>query len=440
MHQCNRAGQVATGHLSCPQLASLQAHLLRRVRRGSLDGKRKKLVTDSCDTVVIGGGIVGLSTALALSNRYPDEQIVLLEKEGRVAAHQTGHNSGVVHSGIYYKPGSLKASLARAGAQKLREFCAEHELPYEECGKVIVATDSSEVPRLKQLFERGVANGVPGLRLIDANELRVIEPHAQGVQAIHSPTTAITDFVAVCTRLEEILTARGLRILTSRQVTSIERGSNGLHVRTQGHVVSAKRVINCAGLHSDKVAKLAGSRPQLRIIPFRGEYYVLKGSSNHLVNGLIYPVPDPAMPFLGVHFTRMINGGVEAGPNAIMALAREGYGRSDVRIADVLDSFGYGGFWKLAQKYWRVGVFEVYRSLSKRQFVRSLRKLVPDIEPDDLSRGPSGVRAQAVDFGGNLVDDFVMNHDSNVINVLNAPSPAATAGLAIGEHLVSKLT
>jgi len=390
------------------------------------------------DVIVVGAGIVGLATALALTDRYPGKKILVLDKEHKVGAHQTGHNSGVVHSGIYYAPGSLKAELTRKSVATLRTFCDEHSVAYEECGKVIVATDSSEVARLEQLHERGVQNGVPGLRLLSGEELKEIEPNAVGVMALHSPTTAIVDFVGVCQKIVEALVARGTEVHLGRNVQRIERRGGVSTVQGADFAYSTNYLVNCAGLHSDRVAMLAGTEPSVRIVPFRGEYYMLRPSSEHLVRGLIYPVPDPTMPFLGVHFTRMVSGGVEAGPNAVLALAREGYSHTHVNLTDVADMAGYPGFWRLARKYWRVGAFEVLRSLSKSEFVRSLRKLVPAINAEDLVRGSAGVRAQAVDAGGKLVDDFVIQAYEGGLNVLNAPSPAATAGLAIGEYIAER--
>lgn len=387
------------------------------------------------DLIVIGAGIVGLATAWALSRRYPHKKIAVLEKEHAVASHQTGHNSGVVHSGTYYAPGSLKATLTRRGVQLLRDFCTEHGVKYQECGKVIVATNDDEVARLRRLYERGTANSVPGIRLIDAAELTELEPNANGVEAIHSPSTAIVDFVGVCKALVTVLEQRGVDVHTGRQVLEIERRSGRVHVRGEAFQHSADFLVNCAGLHSDRVAGLGGTEPTVRIIPFRGEYYMLRPESRHLVRGLIYPVPNPDMPFLGVHFTKMVNGEVEAGPNAVLALAREAYRGTTMNLNDLVQIAGYGGFWRLARKYWNVGAFEVYRSLSKSQFVRSLRRLVPAVRAEDLVKGSVGVRAQAVDSEGNLVDDFVVQAEHLILNVLNAPSPAATASLAIGEHI-----
>ncbi len=391
------------------------------------------------DVAVVGGGIVGLSTALALANRFPERKIVVLEKERRVAAHQTGHNSGVVHSGVYYVPGSLKAQLTRRGNHLLKAFCADNGVPYDECGKVIVATKEAELPWLRKLHERGVENGVPGVRLIDGDELRRIEPHAAGIMAVHCPETAIVDYATVCERLAEQLHARGVRVQTEAEVRRISSGSHGLHIEGPGFALRSRYLVNCAGLHSDRIARLAGLEPEVNIVPFRGEYYMLRPSSQELVRGLIYPVPDPRFPFLGVHFTKTIQGGVEAGPNAVLALAREGYRWRNLRLADLAELASFSGFWRLARRYWTVGVFEVYRSLSKGAFVKSLRKLVPSITSSDITPGPSGVRAQAVGADGKLVDDFVIQESPFGLHVLNAPSPAATAGLAIGEYIANRV-
>lgn len=391
------------------------------------------------DVAIVGGGIVGLSSALAVADRYPDKRILVLEKEQRVGSHQTGHNSGVVHSGVYYAPGSLKARLTRRGNNLLKAFCSEHGIEYDECGKVIVASNDEELPRLQALYERGLANEVPGIRLIDAAELRQIEPKATGVMAIHCPHTAIVDYGQVSEKLTETLIARGVEVRTGAGVTGISEQGDTLQLTGTAWQVSARFLVNCAGLHSDRVAELAGVQPSVRIVPFRGEYYMLRSSSSELVRGLIYPVPDPRLPFLGVHFTKTVHGGIEAGPNAVLALAREGYGALDVRLADIYALATYSGFWRLAAAYWRVGAFEAYRSLSKAAFVRSLKKLVPAIDGNDLTRGPTGVRAQAVGKDGKLVDDFVIHASSTSLHVLNAPSPAATAGLAIGEYIAHQV-
>lgn len=389
----------------------------------------------TADYVVVGGGIVGLATAWALTEGHPSRKVVVLEKEDEVATHQTGRNSGVVHSGIYYTPGSLKADLCRQGVSLLKEFCIAHDLPYEECGKVIVATDESEIPALEKLFERGVQNGVPGLRLIDQHELKRLEPNVRGVKAIHSPTTAITDYVAVSRKLVQVLKGSGATVLTGAPVTSVGYSSPHVTVEGPGVRVDAAFLVNCAGLHSDRIARLSGAQPAVKVVPFRGEYFVIRPERRHLVRALIYPVPNPALPFLGVHFTRMIGGEVEAGPNAVLAFSREGYTLSKVKLNDSLETMFYGGFWRLARSYWRAGFYEMYRSMSKAAFVRSLQRLVPSVIGADLQRGPAGVRAQAVDTSGRLVDDFAFARTETTLHVLNAPSPAATASLAIGRYV-----
>jgi L-2-hydroxyglutarate oxidase len=358
---------------------------------------------------IVGGGIVGLATAYALRDLRP----VVFEKERRVGLHQTGHNSGVIHSGIYYKPGSHKARLCVEGARLMREFCRDQGIPHEICGKVIVATEAAELPRLEELERRAVANGV-AVERIGPERLREIEPHARGIAALQVPGTGIVDYAAVARKLAESVEVRtGVRVESVRQL-------------------GAKLVINCAGLHSDRLA-----RSRIRIVPFRGEYYELRRTS--LVRGLIYPVPDPAFPFLGVHFTRMVGGGVEAGPNAVLAFKREGYRWSDFSLRDTLETLAYPGFRRLARRHWRMGLMEVWRSLSKRAFVRALQRLVPEVAAEDLEPAGAGVRAQALDPGGTLVDDFRIEERPGEIHVLNAPSPAATASLAIGAFIAQRV-
>lgn len=391
------------------------------------------------DVAIIGAGIVGLATAWALTQRRPQLRIVILEKEPTVAQHQTGHNSGVVHSGIYYRPGSHKAWLCREGVGLLEEFCAEHELPYQRCGKVIVATEAAELPALDELFERGVANGVPDLRLVDRDELHRLEPRAAGLRAIHSPATAITDYGAVARKLAELLTERGVSVKTGAELLSVTNTENGLELRGRGFEFATHQLVNCAGLYSDVVATLCGVLPTVRIVPFRGEYYQLAASRRDYVNGLIYPVPDARLPFLGVHFTRTVSGEVEAGPNAVLAFAREGYAFTRLVPHELLGTLGFAGFWRLARRFWRVGAFETYRSLNKPVFVRSLQRLMPSITAADLQRGSAGVRAQAVDEHGQLIDDFVFADSYHALHVLNAPSPAATASFAIGKYLAERV-
>ncbi len=392
-------------------------------------------MADRYDVAIVGAGIVGLATARALRARAPHARVVLLEKEDRPGTHQTGHNSGVIHSGIYYKPGSYKAKLCVEGARLMVQFCAEHGIKVDQCGKVIVATGPDELPRLMALYERGNANGVPGLALIEPARVRDLEPHAACIRAIHSPSTAIVDFKEVATALVSDLTQAGAVVTTGARVTAITRKDGELELETPRQSVRARRLVNCAGLYSDAGARLAGAAAEVRVIPFRGEYYFLKPERRHLVRGLIYPVPDPEFPFLGVHFTKTVHGDVEAGPNAVLAFAREGYRFGRVRPAEFLGTLTYPGFWAMARRYWRTGAYEVYRSLSKGAFVRALQRLVPELRADDVQRGGAGVRAQAVSPDGSLVDDFRITETPDAIHVLNAPSPGATASLAIGRHI-----
>ena len=386
------------------------------------------------DIAVVGGGIVGLASALAISERYPRCSLTVLEKEPEVGSHQTGHNSGVIHAGIYYKPGSYKAMLCVEGVRLMKAFCEESGVAWESCGKVIVATDDSELARLEELYQRGVANGVSGLELIGPDRLREIEPHARAVRALVSPGTAIVDFKEVTEAMARRLTARGVSIQTGARVKGIRRAGALQHIDADQSSAAARYLLNCAGLHADQVARMAGVDPGVLIIPFRGEYYNLKPECR-LVRGLIYPVPDPAFPFLGVHFTKRIRGGYEAGPNAVLAFAREGYRKTDFRLEDLGRMVSYRGFWIMGLRYWRTGAYEYYRSFSRSGFVRALSKLVPEIGERDLAEGGSGVRAQSVTPNGSFVDDFKIVEGPNAIHVLNAPSPAATASLAIGRHI-----
>jgi (S)-2-hydroxyglutarate dehydrogenase len=392
-------------------------------------------MSERFDLAVVGGGIVGLATTRALLAGRPGLRVVILEKEARLATHQTGHNSGVIHSGIYYKPGSHKARLCVEGARLMKEFCAEHGIRVDPIGKVIVATSEAELPRLEALFERGTANGVEALALIDGARLRAIEPHAAAIRAIHSPTTSIVDYGEVAQALGRELLTRGVVVRTGARVTAIRRTGAGFDLATAAGSVQARRLVNCAGLYSDVVAGLAGARPGVRIIPFRGEYYMLRPERHHLVRGLIYPVPDPEFPFLGVHFTRTIHGDVEAGPNAVLAFAREGYRFGRIHLRELAGTLGYAGFWSMARRYWRTGSYEMYRSLSKSAFVQALQRLLPEIRASDITPGGAGVRAQAVAEDGSLVDDFRVVTSTDAIHVLNAPSPAATASLAIGRYI-----
>jgi L-2-hydroxyglutarate oxidase LhgO len=394
-------------------------------------------VSDAFDVAVVGGGIVGLATAWALAADHPGMRLVILEKEARLASHQTGHNSGVIHSGVYYRPGSHKARLCVEGARLMKEFCAEHGIRVDSVGKVIVATSKAELPRLAALYERGIANGVAGLALIDRDRLREIEPHAAAIRAIHSPTTSIVDYGEVAHALARGLLARGIVVRTGARVTAIGAAGDGFDLDTASGPVRAGHLVNCAGLHSDVVARMTGARPGVRIVPFRGEYFMVRPERHHLVRGLIYPVPDPEFPFLGVHFTRTVHGEVEAGPNAVLAFAREGYRLGRIHLRELAGTLRYRGFWAMARRYWRTGTYEMYRSLSKAAFVRALQRLVPEITAADVTRGGAGVRAQAVAEDGSLVDDFRIARSKGAIHVLNAPSPAATASLAIGRHVAA---
>ena len=391
---------------------------------------------ERCDLLVIGAGIVGLSVAMDAALRFPHLRVLVLEKEDRVGAHQSSHNSGVIHSGIYYKPGSIKALTCVEGASQMVEFCRLHNIPHRICGKVIVAAAEEELPRLNELYARGCANGVAGLRLLNREQLREIEPHAAGVAALHVPKTGITDYTLVCEKYVEIIRLQGGIVRTSTKVTGFHQLKDETIVDTTCGSLQPRFVINCAGLFSDRISGLAGDSPKVRIVPFRGEYYDLVPASEDLVRGLIYPVPDPRFPFLGVHFTRRIHGGVDAGPNAILALAREGYQRSDFSAQDTMASFAFPGFWRMAFRYWRSGVGEIQRAISKHCFVRALQKLVPEIRETDLVPGGSGVRAQAVNRSGQLVDDFQFAHKGNMLHLNNVPSPAATASIAIGRSIV----
>ncbi|HET8628015.1 MAG TPA: L-2-hydroxyglutarate oxidase [Thermomicrobiales bacterium] len=384
-----------------------------------------------CDLAIIGGGIVGLAAGMELLTRHPSLRLLVLEKEDRIAQHQTGHNSGVLHSGIYYAPGSLKAKACVAGKAKLLRFCEEHGITYDLCGKVIVATDEEELPRLENLYQRGLANGVPGLTMIGPERLREIEPGAVGIKALHSPQTGIIDYTRVADAYADEIRQRGGEILTGHEVTAIEERGGRSELTTPAGAVEAHHVISCAGLYADRVAALTGAPATPQIVPFRGDYYVLRPQLAELVRGMIYPVPDPRFPFLGVHFTRRLNGEVWLGPNAVLAFAREGYGRFDVDPGELVETLRYPGFQALAAKFWRTGLDEMYRDYNKAAFLKALQRYMPDLTMDDLLPGPSGVRAQALAPDGALVDDFVVNHDGNALHVRNAPSPAATSSLAI---------
>jgi L-2-hydroxyglutarate oxidase len=390
------------------------------------------------DVAIIGGGIVGLATAYRLLERVPSAKVVVLEKENGLALHQTGRNSGVLHSGIYYKPGSLKATNCREGKRAMVEFCEREGVGHEICGKVIVAIDESELPAMQRIFERGKANGVSCER-VDKDRLRELEPHAAGIAAIHVPEAGIVDYPKVCERLAARIEERGGDIVLGARVDTWTSRSDGWSLLTTKGEFEASLVVNCGGLHCDRLIRASGGRPEAKIVPFRGEYYELRPDARHLCRNLIYPVPDASFPFLGVHFTRMIHGGVECGPNAVLAFAREGYRKRDIRLGDLFESLTYSGFLRMAAKHWKTGCGEMWRSFSKRAFVKALQRLCPEIREEHLSRAPAGVRAQAVTPQGGLVDDFLIIETDRAVHINNAPSPAATAALNIGKLIVDKL-
>lgn len=385
------------------------------------------------DVAVVGGGIVGLATALKLAHRHPYLRLLLLEKEPQLALHQTGHNSGVVHSGIYYRPGSLKARLCVAGSRKLMDFCQSHQIPLKICGKVVIATDPEEIPLLQELYQRGSAHGVPGLSLLGPERLKELEPHAQGIQALHVPSAAVVDFTRVALTMAQILQSSGRTLKTSTRVLKVTDHQNTFLLKTTQGEFLTRTLINCAGLHADCLAKKLTSQLPVRIVPFRGEYWELLPSRRHLVRGLIYPVPDPQLPFLGVHLTSTIDGRVTVGPNAVLAFKREGYRKTDFHLRDTLEMLSFPGFWRMLRRYGRVGWKECLRSLHPPSFIRSVQRLVPAVQEGDLVPNGSGVRAQAVDRSGFLCDDFQLLQGPRILHVLNVPSPAATASLAIGE-------
>jgi (S)-2-hydroxyglutarate dehydrogenase len=395
----------------------------------------EKMTSTQYDIAIIGGGIVGMATAMALLNQsHP--KLVVLEAEDKVAAHQTGHNSGVIHSGLYYKPGSLKARNCIEGRHAMYAFCKEHGIAHDNCGKLVIATDESELAPLKALEERGKANGLEGIRRLNTiEEMREYEPHVTGIAGLFVPQTGIVDYTQVTQKYSEIVRAGGGDIRLNSRVTGIERGNGEIILRTASGEVRAKNLINCAGLQSDRVAKMAGVDPKLQIIPFRGEYYEIIPERQHLVKNLIYPVPDPRFPFLGVHYTRMIHGGVEAGPNAVLAFKREGYSHWAIAPGDVATYTFSGGFWRMAFKYWKMGIGEFYRSYNKRAFVKALQRLIPELRMEDVYPSGAGVRAQALEPNGMMVDDFRIVEAEHMVHVLNAPSPAATASISIGKSI-----
>lgn len=392
----------------------------------------------SFDITIIGSGIVGLATALEITQRWPQYTLAVLEKEDRIAAHQTSHNSGVIHSGIYYKPGSLKAQTCVTGAKAMVAFCQQYDIPYEICGKVVVATSQAEIPRLEELYRRGTANGVEGMEMIGPERLRELEPHATGIKALHVPTTGIIDFPRVAQTYARLVQEKDGEICLLHELRRIVQADGGLVLETTQGAIHSKFMINCGGLQCDRIARMAGAQIDLQIVPFRGEYYSIVPHRHSLVKNLIYPVPDPAFPFLGVHFTRTIDGIVEAGPNAVLAFAREGYKKSDFNARDLQETLSFSGFRKVARKYWQTGLGEIYRSFSKQAFLTALQRLMPELTMSDLQPGGSGVRAQAITSDGALVDDFMISVTGNALHVLNAPSPGATASLAIGKMIVDK--
>ena len=390
------------------------------------------------DVIVVGGGIVGLATALRIIEKRPGLNVVVIEKESEVALHQTGNNSGVIHSGLYYKPGSLKARLCRGGYARLVDFCKREEIAHEICGKVVVATSEKEIPQLEALYSRGLQNGLRGIERLDAQGIRSHEPHVRGVGGLFIPETGIVDYKRVCDRYRELAQRAGVEFVFNTSVSGIIEKSVTAEVIAGQKSWTAKAVITCAGLQSDKVARLSNSELDLRIIPFRGEYFKLTDEAQSLVRNLVYPVPNPDFPFLGVHFTRMIGGGIECGPNAVLAFAREGYRKTDFSFSDTLETLTWPGFRRVAYKYWKTGIGEYYRSMSKGAFTRALQQLIPEVRAKDLVVAPAGVRAQACDRDGGLLDDFAIRRSNRVINVCNAPSPAATASLAIGESIAGQ--
>lgn len=405
----------------------------------SAQGSETEKGNNSCDVLIVGAGIVGLALALELMQRHHGLRLFVLEKEAAVATHQTGHNSGVIHSGLYYKPGSLKAKLCVEGAAAMVAFCEGYDLPHEICGKIVIATDESELPGLDELYRRGVANGVPGLRMLSAAEVREVEPHANGICGIYVASTGITDYRKVSEKYAEHIRAAGGAVVLNSSVEEIRCGNGEIVVSTPSAKFRTKFLVNCAGLYSDRICEMAGFRTDAQIVPFRGEYYELAPKSRGLVRALIYPVPDPRFPFLGVHFTRRLEGGVEAGPNAVLALEREGYRKTDLNLAEGARMALFPGFWRMAGRYWKDGAKEYYRSLSRKAFLKALRKMIPELKSSDLIPGGSGVRAQALTRAGNLIDDFFFAGDERMLHVLNVPSPAATASLAIAKELADRV-
>ena len=393
------------------------------------------MIDKSYDIAIVGGGIIGLATAMELTATYPHKKIAVLEKESEVACHQTGHNSGVIHAGIYYAPGSQKANFCSTGGTLLREFCDKHGIEYDMCGKLIVASDESEIPGLEELYRRGIENGAEGLRVVDKDEMHEIEPHVAGVKAIFSPNTGIIDYQKVSIAYATEFSENSGDLITDCELRAIVKKDQLIYLETNLGTIKTEFLINCAGLQADKVAKLMDVETGIRIVPFRGEYFSIIPERSNLVNGLIYPVPNSNLPFLGVHFTKRINGSVEAGPNAVFAFAREGYSKTSFNIKDTMGTLSFLGFWRMSAKYWKVGINEQYRSLVKGAFVKSLQKLIPEVSSKDLSEPGAGVRAQAVNKRGELLQDFSIVETNNSIHVLSAPSPGATSSLTISKYL-----
>ena len=392
-------------------------------------------MSDVYDVAIIGGGILGLSSARHLLQQHPGLRVLVIEKGSEVAGQQTGHNSGVIHSGIYYRPGSLKAQFCVDGRNSIVEFCEQHGIAFERCGKLIMASSEEELPRMETLFERGKANGVEGLEMVGPARIAEIEPHVSAIKALWSPATAIVDFSAITREYARQFGDAGGVLELNTRVTGIVPRQDSVVIETDRGEREAKHLINCAGLHSDRIARLMGVEIDLQIVPFRGEYYTLRKDREHLVKGLIYPVPDPDLPFLGVHFTRNVKGYVEAGPNAVLATAREGYRKRDLNIRDFSETLGFPGFWRVAKREWKTGINEVNRSLRKSVFTHDLQKMIPEIESNDLTTGGAGVRAQAVRRDGTLLDDFAIERTERAVHVLNAPSPGATSSLEIGKYI-----
>jgi len=391
------------------------------------------------DIIIIGAGIVGLATALQIKKQRPSVKLLVLDKESKLAAHQTGHNSGVIHSGLYYKPGSLKATNCINGYNMLIEFCKEHDIDFELPGKIVVATSDEEIPLMENLHKRGEQNGLTGIKKLNSEQLKEYEPHVSGVAGLYVPQTGIVNYVTVAEKYADVIKQSDGEIMLGEKVKNINTQGKHIEVETSRNNYRCDLIVNCSGLYSDKVAKLTGQKLSVKIIPFRGEYYKLKQDKEHLVRNLIYPVPDPNFPFLGVHFTRMAQGGVEAGPNAVLAFQREGYTKSDINIGELAETLAWPGFQKVAMKYWKTGMGELYRSFSKAAFTKALQKLLPELTENDLEPGGAGVRAQACDKNGGLIDDFLILENEFAVNVCNAPSPAATSSLSIGKTVAERV-